>query len=58
MMKGILFFIVVWVVCAILIYLVKKITKSEAWSLFKCSVFGLSAAILAVGFVSCSVFLF
>lgn len=58
MIKGIMFFVFVWIVVVAGIKLFRAATKKERWSTAKVGAFGFVTALIAVAFVSLIVVLF
>lgn len=58
MIKGILFFVLVWVCVAVGAVLFRAATKKERWSAAKTGVFGFVTALIAVAIVVSMVVIF
>ncbi|HEY0666190.1 MAG TPA: hypothetical protein VGD24_09000 [Gallionella sp.] len=58
MVRGIFFYLIVWLVVTVLIYGYGKLRKSERMSLLRCFLYGLGTATVALGVVLLMVYLF
>lgn len=58
MVRGIFFYLLVWVAISLVIYGIGRLSKSEKMTFYRCVLYGLGTATVALAIVSLIVYLF